>query len=143
MRKFLTTPILALLGVILVAFAVANRHLVTVSFDPFLGNDPALSIALPLFVLLITVTILGVVAGGSAVWLGQRRWRRAARRHAREARLLKAAAGQNPENATWTSRLPNIKVPPAEAVPSPELRALPGALTPLLPGSTDKPRLSH
>ncbi|MCL2713614.1 MAG: lipopolysaccharide assembly protein LapA domain-containing protein [Alphaproteobacteria bacterium] len=144
MRKILTTPILALLSVMLVIFAVANRHPVTVSFDPFLGNDPALSVALPLFVVLILVAILGVIAGGSAAWLGQRRWRRAARRHAREARLLKAAAGQNPENAPWTSRLPDIKAPPGDAARSPEVSVLPAALTPLLPAaSADKPRLSH
>jgi len=142
MRKFLTTPVLAVFGVILVVFAVANRHLVTVSFDPFLGNDPAFSVSLPLFMLLIMVAILGVLAGGSAAWFGQRRWRRAARRHAREARLLKAAAG-HPENALWTSRLPDIKPPAADATPS-TARALPAAVTPLLPAAMyDKPRLTR
>ncbi|UWU92626.1 lipopolysaccharide assembly protein LapA domain-containing protein [Bradyrhizobium sp. CB1015] len=90
MRKFLTALIVIPLGLILVAFAVANRHFITVSFDPFISDDPSLSITLPLFLLLILVAVLGVVAGGSAVWFGQRRWRRAARRNDAEARAARA-----------------------------------------------------
>ncbi|MBR0812199.1 DUF1049 domain-containing protein [Bradyrhizobium diazoefficiens] len=90
MRKFLTALIVIPLSVILVAFAVANRHFITVSFDPFVANDPSLSVTLPLFLLLILIAALGVFAGGSAVWVGQRRWRRAARRHEAEARAARA-----------------------------------------------------
>jgi uncharacterized integral membrane protein len=85
MRKFLTGLIIIPLGVIFVVFAVANRHFVTVSFDPFNSAEPSVSVSLPLFVLIIAVAILGVVAGGSATWLGQRRWRRAARQHEADA----------------------------------------------------------
>ena len=89
MRKFLTAVIVIPLGLLLVVFAVANRHFVTVSFDPFISNDPSLSITLPLFLLLILVAALGVLAGGSAVWFGQRHWRRAARRHEADARTAR------------------------------------------------------
>src|ERR1700679_2803412 len=90
MRKFFNAAILIPLAVILVVFAVANRHMVTVSFDPFNSHDAALSLTLPLFVVIIVVAILGVVAGGSATWLRQRRWRRAARQHEADARELRA-----------------------------------------------------
>src|SRR6201982_113974 len=90
MRKFFTTLIVVPLGLILIVFAVANRHFVTVSFDPFNSVDPSVSVSLPLFVLIILVAILGVVAGGCATWFGQRRWRRAARRHEADARTAKA-----------------------------------------------------
>ena len=89
MRKFLTALIVIPLGLLFVVFAVANRHFVTVSFDPFNSADPALSISLPLFVLLILMAILGVVAGGVATWFGQRRWRRAARQNEAEARSVR------------------------------------------------------
>ncbi|WP_027531592.1 lipopolysaccharide assembly protein LapA domain-containing protein [Bradyrhizobium sp. WSM3983] len=89
MRKFLTALIVIPLGLILVAFAVANRHFVTVSFDPFMAADPALSITLPLFLLLILVAAVGVIAGGCAVWFGQRHWRRAARRNEADARAAR------------------------------------------------------
>jgi len=65
MRKFLSALIVVPLTLIFVVFAVANRHFVTVSFDPFNSTDPALSISLPLFVLIIAVAIMGVVAGGA------------------------------------------------------------------------------
>jgi len=89
MRRFFNAVVLIPLGVIFVVFAVANRHMVTVSFDPFNSHDSALSFDLPLFVVIIAVAILGVVAGGSATWFGQRRWRRAARRHEADAREMR------------------------------------------------------
>ncbi|WP_375311898.1 DUF1049 domain-containing protein [Bradyrhizobium sp. A5] len=89
MRKFLTALIVIPLGLILVAFAVANRHFVTVSVDPFISDDPSLSVTLPLFLLLILVGALGVLAGACAVWFGQRHWRRAARRNDADARAAR------------------------------------------------------
>jgi uncharacterized integral membrane protein len=86
MRKFFKALVLIPLGLLFVVFAVANRHLVTVSFDPFNSTDPSLAITLPLFVVLIVVAIAGVVAGGTATWFRQRHWRRAARRHEADAR---------------------------------------------------------
>ncbi len=86
MRKFFTGLILIPLGVIFIVFAVANRHLVTVSFDPFNSNDPSVGVTMPLFVVIIAVAILGVVAGGVATWFRQRHWRRAARQHEADAR---------------------------------------------------------
>ena len=90
MRKVFNAVVFIPLGVILVVFAVANRHMVTVSFDPFNSHDPALSLDLPLFVVIVAVAILGVVVGGSATWFGQRRWRRAARQHEADAREMRA-----------------------------------------------------
>jgi len=86
MRKFLIWLFWIPLGVLLVIFAAANRHDVTVSFDPFMARDPVLSRDVPLFLLLILVAALGVIVGGCAVWFGQRHWRRAARRHEADAR---------------------------------------------------------
>ena len=88
MRKFFTALVLIPLGVVFVVFAVANRHLVTVSFDPFNSTDPSIAVTLPLFVVIVAAAILGVAAGGSATWFRQRHWRRAARQH--EADALKA-----------------------------------------------------
>jgi uncharacterized integral membrane protein len=86
MRKFLTALIVIPLGLLFIVFAVANRHLVTVSFDPFNSRDPSVGVTMPLFVVIIAVAILGVVAGGTATWFRQRHWRRAARQHEADAR---------------------------------------------------------
>src|SRR5882757_9417244 len=90
MRKFFTALVLIPLGLMFVVFAVANRHLVTVSFDPFNSSDPSVGVTLPLFVVVIGVAILGVVAGGTATWFRQRHWRRAARQHEADARQAQA-----------------------------------------------------
>src|ERR1700692_3557162 len=86
MRKFFTGLVLIPLGLIFIVFAVANRHLVTVSFDPFDSRDPSVAVTMPLFVVIIVVAIAGVVAGGSAPVFRQRRWRRAARQYEADAR---------------------------------------------------------
>jgi uncharacterized integral membrane protein len=90
MRKFFTGLVLIPLGLIFIVFAVANRHPVTVSFDPFNSSNPSLGVTLPLFVVIIAVAFLGVVAGGSATWFRQRHWRRAARQHEVDAQQARA-----------------------------------------------------
>jgi uncharacterized integral membrane protein len=92
MRKFFTALIVIPLGLIFIVFAVANRHFVTVSFDPFNSADPSVAVRLPLFVVIILVAIIGVVAGGTATWFRQRRWRRAARQHEADARAARSEA---------------------------------------------------
>jgi uncharacterized integral membrane protein len=79
MRKVLTAIIVVPLAILIVAFAVANRQVVTVSFDPFSVSDPAYAAKLPLFVLIFALVILGVIVGGVATWLRQGSWRRTAR----------------------------------------------------------------
>src|ERR1700710_340940 len=90
MRKFFTALVVVPLGIIFIVFAVANRHLVTVSFDPFNSADPLVAVSLPLFVVIIVVAILGVAAGGMATWFRQRHWRRVARQHEADARRARA-----------------------------------------------------
>jgi uncharacterized integral membrane protein len=108
MRRVFNAVVLIPLGVALVIFAVANRHEVRVSFDPFNSNDPSLSFALPLFLVIIVAVILGVVAGGSATWFGQRRWRRAARRHEADARDLRAKLADWRDSAMSPRQAPNL-----------------------------------
>ena len=90
MRKFVNALVVIPLGLFFVIFAVANRHLVTVSFDPFNSVTPTVAVKLPLFVLIIAVAMIGVAAGGVATWFRQGRWRRAARQHEAEARKARS-----------------------------------------------------
>ena len=83
-RKVVAAIILVPLAVVIIAFAVANRQIVTVSLDPFSSEHPAASLTLPLFALVIVLLVVGVLIGGIAAWLRQARWRRTARRMERE-----------------------------------------------------------
>jgi uncharacterized integral membrane protein len=104
MRKFFTALIVIPLGLLFVVFAVANRHFVTVSFDPFNSRDPSVGVTMPLFAVIIAVAILGVVAGGTATWFRQRHWRRAARQHEADARQAQTELAELRASAITSSR---------------------------------------
>jgi len=87
-RKIVTAIVVVPLVAIIVAFAVANRQAVTVSFDPFSAASPAYAATLPLFAIIFVVLILGVLVGGIAAWIRQGKWRRSARRLDGEVRAL-------------------------------------------------------
>jgi uncharacterized integral membrane protein len=79
-RKILAAIVLVPLAIIIVGLAVANREIVTISFDPFNSVNPAFALKAPLFVLVLLLVIVGVLVGGIAAWLRQSKWRRVARR---------------------------------------------------------------
>jgi uncharacterized integral membrane protein len=81
-RLFVIVPI----AVVLLMFAFANHQEVTVSFDPFAGNDIAgPAIRAPLFILLILAICVGVILGGLASWFRQAKLKRALRETRAEA----------------------------------------------------------
>lgn len=108
LRKLFTMFVVVPVGIIFVIFAVANRHMVTVSLDPFGAAAPELSLSVPLFILIIVLIILGVIVGSLATWFSQSRWRKAARAHESEARALRNErdALQNALKARETPALP-------------------------------------
>jgi uncharacterized integral membrane protein len=126
-RKIVTLVIVLPLAAVIIAFAVANRQLVTVSFDPFNNVNPASALTFPLFILIFVLTILGVVVGGVAAWLRQAHWRRAARKLDGEVRQLRQElhtlrnrfAEAAPTQPATTYFDPNP--PPAIAPPPPPL----------------------
>jgi uncharacterized integral membrane protein len=124
LRRIAVALILVPLAIIIIAFAVANRHGVTVSFDPFSASAPAASLTLPLFALLILVLIIGVVIGGTAAWLRQGRWRRAARRLEREAKELIARL-----EAHQRASAEEPGIVPRQQEPPPRLKLRPPART--------------
>ena len=120
LRRIVAALILVPLAVVIIALAMANRQIVTVSLDPFSASEPAASLTLPLFALLIVLLVLGVIVGGVAAWLGQGKWRRTARRLGREAGDLR-----NELEALKTSAAPaNI---PRRASPPQRLKLRPPA----------------
>ena len=120
MRKIVTALVLIPLAVVFVSFAVANRQTVVVSFDPFDRIDPAISIALPLYGLILVLIICGVIVGGVAAWLRQGRWRwraRIAEQQLRELRaennLLKRRDATAPPAAPMAvDQAPRLSIPP-------------------------------
>ena len=91
MLRFLKYLIIAPITVVLLAFAYANRHIVTVSFDPLASVDgAAFSLSGPLFVVIILSVMIGVISGSVVTWFGQGRHRRLARQLRNETEKMKA-----------------------------------------------------
>jgi uncharacterized integral membrane protein len=112
-RKIITGIIVVPLAIIIVAFAVANRQMVTVSFDPFSSTNPAYAATVPLFVLIFIVLIVGVIVGGVAAWIGQSKWRRGHHRLDDEVRQLRS------EVDTIEARMMEQQSPMPPDAPSP------------------------
>ena len=106
LAKILKFLILVPIAVVIVAFAIANRQGVSISFDPF--SDPAASSAVitaPLFILLFLVLVLGTFLGGVAGWMSQG----GSRRRARVAR---------DEAERWRDEAHRLRAQPPIVVPS-------------------------
>ena len=72
-----------------VAFAVANRHIVTLSLDP-----APISIRAPLYSFILAGTFIGLLAGGLIAWLRAGRWRSQLRDEQRSVRRLESELRQ-------------------------------------------------
>lgn len=89
LSKLVFWLVLVPLAIVILMFAVANREIVTVSFDPFNPAAPAASVSVPLFVMIFVLVILGVIVGGVAAWLRQSGYRRVARQRDAEVSALR------------------------------------------------------
>jgi uncharacterized integral membrane protein len=112
LRKIVAAVILIPLAIVIIAFAVANRQIVTVSLDPFSSEHPASSLTLPLFALILVLLIAGVVIGGVAAWLRQAKWRRVARRLEREAEQLRGEVASLRRSSGGVASAPEAGNPP-------------------------------
>jgi len=88
LSRILTWLVAVPFGAVVVALSVTNRKPVTVALDPFRPDDPAFAYDVPLFALVLGALVLGIVLGGTAVWMRQGIHRRAARHGRREVARL-------------------------------------------------------
>lgn len=93
-NRFLLIVVFVPLAVVLIALAVANRGLTAFTLDPFNPGNPALTLQLPLFVLLFAALAIGLIVGSIATWLKQGRYRKLARQRGQEAQILRDSVQQ-------------------------------------------------
>jgi hypothetical protein len=110
LNRFTLIVILIPLAVILIALAVANREFAAFTIDPFNPGNPALTIQMPLFVLLFATLGLGMIVGSLATWFKQGRYRKLARQRDKEAQILRDAA-----------RAPGARTEPQTSLPKPRI----------------------
>lgn len=89
-RRIVGWVVLVPLCLVLIIFALANRQLVVVNFNPLVpsGTLNSPGVGVPLFLVLFTVLLFGVVLGGVATWFAQGQHRRDERSYRREAERL-------------------------------------------------------
>jgi uncharacterized integral membrane protein len=105
MTKFLKLLILIPAGLVILAFSIANRTVVTVSFDPFSTLGTSSAVNAPLFAVMFAALILGVILGGTATWFTQGA-------HRRKARLARNEAEQWQEEANrLREKVPAGRIP--------------------------------
>jgi hypothetical protein len=78
-RRIINWAIGLPIAVVTIAFCVANRQWIEVSFDPFSRESPFATMYMPLWALFFVGIFFGMVAGWIACWFGQGKWRRAAK----------------------------------------------------------------
>lgn len=101
--------ILFVIAIVAITFAVANRHLVRFVLDPIAGPDSVLSFEAPLFVFLFSALLIGFLIGASAAWLGQGRWRSAAKKRAQQISELKKDNDRLTRHLRVLERAPQIR----------------------------------
>jgi uncharacterized integral membrane protein len=114
-RRLVTALVLILVAVVLIALAVANRQVVTVSLDPFDQANPALVLSQPMYRVIFSLLIGGVVLGGCAAWLRQAKWRARARRAEAQLGALRAQSGREPDGGPAADARPRLVIPPPAA----------------------------
>ncbi len=95
-NRILLVVVFVPLAVILIALAVANREPVAFTVDPFNPGNPALTMALPLFIYLFLALAAGMIIGSIATWFRQGRYRKLARQRGMEAESLRQAVKTAP-----------------------------------------------
>ncbi|MGO9004343.1 MAG: lipopolysaccharide assembly LapA domain-containing protein [Beijerinckiaceae bacterium] len=114
MKRLLQFILITPVAVIGLAFAVANRHDVSISFDPFSGGTGGDEIKAPLFIVLILALMCGVLIGGGVTWFAHGRHRRALR----EARSEAARWRSQAESSQAASSSSPAKFSPLQKEPS-------------------------
>jgi uncharacterized integral membrane protein len=109
------------LALALIAFAIANRRDVILSFDPFSVESPALAFHFPLWAIVFATFIAGLIFGGMTAWA--LRTRNELRRAARKRQEIKTAEAPNPLENVPAIATAKSDTPPTILQPPPNIVA--------------------
>ena len=102
-RKFFLYALSIPVGLILLVFAVSNRQIVALFYNPFTRDVSDPPLALPLFIIIVGSFVFGMIFGGVFVWWRQRSYRKDARRLDKESRYWHEEADYLRHKATSPS----------------------------------------
>lgn len=90
--------------------ALANRHDVLFSLDPFTPETPALALQLPLILVIFLSILVGLLLGGASAWARQGKWRKEARQGRRDVKRLSDEIVDSSENLPVPTTAPDRTV---------------------------------
>ena len=99
LKRLVFVLVVVPIALVLLALAVANRQRVSLNLNPFIPDLPGWQATAPFFWFLFATFALGAIVGGIAVWLGQSRYRREARKREMEAEEWRYKADRERERA--------------------------------------------
>lgn len=111
MTRIIKVVFLCLMGIVVAAYAVANRapaRFVLDPLSPFSDKSLVPSIEAPLYVYLFVALFIGMFLGAAAMWIGQAHWRKAARARSKESALWQREAETLKAGLQNTPRSPAI-----------------------------------
>jgi len=79
-KRLITLIILIPIALLLIAFIIANREMMVLEFSPFAQAGVNWQVRAPVFLFLFIFLGAGVVLGSVTTWIGQHKYRKAARR---------------------------------------------------------------
>jgi uncharacterized integral membrane protein len=91
LRRIVGWVVLVPLCLVMIVFALANRQLVVVNFNPLVPSEALTTpgVGVPLFLVLFAVLLVGVLLGGVATWFAQGHHRVEKRKFRRESERLR------------------------------------------------------
>ncbi len=111
-KRFVSWFVLIPISLLLIFFALANRHLVKLNFDPLTPENPFLpSVNIPLFIIIFAILLLGIILGGVAVWFSQAKNRKALRKTRNEVNYLKLELSQLKQQSEKNIKDKNLLAP--------------------------------
>ena len=79
-KRFIGWFILIPISVVIIIFALANRHKISLHFDPTSSLNPLIAnVEMPLFIIIYAMLFIGIILGGTAVWFTQGKHRKTCR----------------------------------------------------------------
>jgi len=114
LNRIVLVVIVIPVAIVLIALAVANRAPAAFTVDPFNPGNPALTLQLPLFVMLFLALAAGLLIGSFATWWNQGRYRKEARERTREVQaLMQEISQRRPPAPVQPAAGPSLPAPTA------------------------------
>ncbi len=104
MKKLISFVVLTPAIAALIALALANRQPVLLSLDVVNTGNSALTVTAPLYLVILTSIVFGLLIGGLYTWARQGRWRRDAREQRFQARQWEHKARRESDRAEDIAR---------------------------------------